>query len=233
MNDSSSRLGSFGLSILGVVMAGMLLSFSAHAGYGGHYFRSLRIDQTIPEKCLDLELNHFEEDEINYFTYSIEGGKRRGFDHEYPLDRGDAKDLWRYIKKHMMGKRVDVNVGDFRKNPSLKRDYLILLANYEAMGFDFGSEGEVLELLVIKELHKSLHEDLYVYGSVQYSDNIAGELDLIIAKKSNCSVIGIGEAKLGIKSLGKAKKQLSRFHGFLRSHLRKGFQALSIVGPLW
>jgi hypothetical protein len=148
------------------------------------------------------------------------------------MDRGDAKDLWRYIKKHMLGKRVDTNAGDFRKNPDLKRDYEILLNNYEAKDFDFASEGEVLELLVIKDLEQELHEDLYVYGSVQYQDNTAGELDLIIAKRSDCSVMGIGEAKLGIKSLGKARKQLSRFHGFLRSHLRRGFEALSIFEPV-
>ncbi|MEO0336086.1 MAG: hypothetical protein AAF202_06820 [Pseudomonadota bacterium] len=233
MNDSSTGFGFLrGLSA-SALLFGFLFTQTASAGYGGHYFRSLRLDQTIPQECLDLELNHFEQEEITYFTYSIQGGKRRGFDHEYPLDRRDAKDLWRYIKRHITGGRVDTDAGDFTKKPELKRDYEILLNSYEAMDFDFGSEGEVLELLVIKDILKDLHPDLYVYGSVQYHDNTAGELDLIIAKRADCSIMGIGEAKLGIKSLGKAKKQLQRFRGFLKSHLRKGFQALSIVGPLW
>lgn len=222
MKDSSLR-------VFVAIAASLLFSSQAFAGYGGHHFRSLRADQTVPEYCLDLELNHFEEEEIDFFTYSIEGGKRRGFDYEYPLNRDQAKHLWRYIKRFMAGDVVDTGSGRFGSDPALKQSFEILINNYEAKDFNFGSEGEILELLAIHALEQKLEPDLYVYGSVQYADRVAGELDLIVAKKTDCSVYSIGEVKLGVRSLGKAKKQLRRFQGFLRSHLRKGLKAISIV----
>jgi hypothetical protein len=223
MKDSSLRV------FTAVIAASFLINSQAVAGYGGHYFRSLRQDQTIPQQCLDLELNHFEQEELDLFTYSIVGGKRRGFDHEYPMARRQAKDLWRYIKRFMDGGTVDTGSGKFAKDPELKQNFDILINNYEAKDFSFGSEGEILELLVINALEQELNSDLYVYGSVQYQDRSAGELDLIVARKSDCSVFSIGEVKLGVKSLGKAKKQLNRFYGFLRSHVRNGLKAISIV----
>lgn len=208
---------------------GLIVSSAASAGYGGHYFRSLRMDSTVPTHCLDLELNHFESQEIQYFTYSIEGGTRRGFDYEYPMSRKDAKVLWKYIKRYISGTEVDTEAGEFRGRPDLQAHFEILREAYYPKDFSFGSEGEVLELLVIRDLEVDLHPDLYVYGSVQYQDRTAGELDIIVAHRSDCSVFGIGEAKLGIKNLSKARKQLNRFREFLRSHIRNWYEALSIV----
>lgn len=189
------------------------------------YMNPLRWDESIPEACRDLDVGNFDPDELEYITFGIQGAEARGFDYEYPIARDDAKDLWRAIQRHRDGHR---NPPHF-KDRNLLKDFEILVAHYETMDFDFHSEGEVLELLAIVSLKSTLPTDYFVTGSVAYRDKAAGELDLVIGQSSNCRVEVVGEAKLGLKKLGYARRQLERFRNFIRSHSPlTGFEPLQM-----
>lgn len=199
------------------------LSISAFAGgkdkYGGHYFRSLRDDQTIPEKCREVNLSHFATHDLETFFYGPVGANNRGFTHEYPVRRDDARKLWNLAKGLVNGAdRRDIEQR-LKNNHQLLRDFRIVADHYEQMDFNFASEGEVLEILAILDMNQQVPEDYYVYGSVFYHDKMAGELDLMVGRRSDCQIVSIGEAKLGLKSLSKARQQLDRFKSFLRTHL--------------
>lgn len=187
--------------------------------YGGHYFKSLRDDQTIPEKCREVNLSHFTTHDLDEFYYGPVGANNRGFTHEYPIRRDDAKKLWNMARGLVNGAdRRDVEQR-LKNDQRMLRDFRIVADHYEEMDFDFASEGEILEILAIVDMQDQVPEGYYVYGSVFYHDKVAGELDLMVGRKSDCQIIALGEAKLGLKSLSKARRQLDRFKNFLRTHL--------------
>ncbi|MCB0408125.1 MAG: hypothetical protein KDD34_07980 [Bdellovibrionales bacterium] len=199
----------------------LLLSEVTFAGYGGSYFRSLRDDHTIPEKCREVELDNFATYDLETFTYGPIGAQNRGFTYEYPIRRDDARLLWDLGR--MVVERGDIESAMWRlkSNPEALRDFQIMMDLYQEMDFNFHSEGEVLEILSIVETSKKLSDEFYVTGSVAYSDKVAGELDLMIGRKSDCQIFSIGEAKLGLKSLNHAHEQLERFKSFLKKHIHK------------
>jgi len=93
----------------------------------------------------------------------------------------------------------------------------------------FTNEGDVLELLWPESLSKTSEplktiypETEYFYtGGLEYrhaGGRTLGELDILIGRRSDCQIIAFGEAKLGIKSLAKARSQLARFIAFLDSY---------------
>lgn len=104
-----------------------------------------------------------------------------------------------------------------------------------AGGFSFVNEGDVLEALSAEAFSRDdpntnfnessrlidqWSDDFIITGGLEYHDSTGGtvgELDVVILGKSDCQVEAIGETKLGLRSLGKAKMQLSRFVGFLRN----------------
>ena len=188
-------------------------------GYGDHYFESLRFDQNVPNRCQDVSLEHFDDHNLETFFYGPEGALDRGFTHEYPVEREGARELWAAAKDLVMGENLDDILRRFSQSPNLQQDLELIADNYQEMGFDFHSEGEILEILAILELQESVGDDYYVFGSVYYSDKVAGELDLMVGRVSDCKVEAVGEAKLGLRMLGKAHKQIDRFIGFLRNHL--------------
>lgn len=203
-----------------VIVAASLFSLSSYAsGRGSHYFQSLRYDTNVPSHCQEVSLDHFETHKLETFFYGIEGAEARGFTHEYPLQRNNARKLWSAAQALTMGENLDDLLDRYQNNEEVYRDLVLIAENYEDMGFTFQSEGEILEILAIIELQEDFGDDYYVYGSVFYSDRVAGELDLIVGRVSDCQVEAIGEAKLGVRMLGKAHKQIDRFLNFLRTHL--------------
>lgn len=204
-------------------IAASLLTPNAFAGgkekYGEHYFRSLRDDRTIPEKCREVNLSHFDTYDLDTFTYGPIGANNRGFTYEYPVRRDNARKLWGIAQRLVHGDSREDIEQHLKGDQQMLRDFNILADHFQAMDFDFESEGEVLELLSIVDMQTKLTDDFYVYGSVFYADKVAGELDLMVGRKADCQIVSIGEAKLGLKSLSKAKEQLGRFKSFLRTHL--------------
>lgn len=206
------------------------LSFNANGSRGG-YFENLRADLLVPEHCRQTSPTHFKKaDQMRYFTVSIEGGARRGFDYEYPARRDQMTVLYKVFHNELHGS--DWFRNEVRSDHNLANQYNRMRQLQQPMGFDFSNEGEVLEILAIDWMQQKLDPNYFVTGSVAYSSsaghNTVGELDLIIADKATCQVISVGEAKLGIRSLGKARRQLERFSSFLRTvvkpFLEKQFQ---------
>jgi hypothetical protein len=187
----------------------------------------LRHDESIPEACRDLDIDNFRGENLEYMTYGIEGAEKKGFTYEYPLSRDGASQLWKAMKKLISG---EVFRPSF-KEPGLQRDYQTLADNYAQMDFDFGSEGEVLELLAIVALKRQLPENYFVTGSLAYFGGKSnGELDLLVGRSSDCHIEVVGEAKLGLRQLSHAHQQLQRFREFIRPYAGGGaFKALNLA----
>lgn len=208
----------------GALCSFLVVFFLASTSRADNIFENLRNDQTIPAHCRETQKSFFTKPPGN-IIFGAKGSKQRGFHHEHRISREGARQLW-----DLLARPDHFNEDAFRqaveREPTLSED-LELLRNYgPLMGFDFGSEGEVLELLVLLQLRTMYSaEEYYFTGSVAYhkpdSDRTIGELDIIIGRKSNCEVIVVGETKLGAGSLGKAKEQLQRFMKFYSSDLRR------------
>lgn len=96
------------------------------------------------------------------------------------------------------------------------------MSRYVEKDFDFDTEGEVLELLALVDLEKEYPPQEYFHtGGIEYTSRYVkqhhtmGELDIVIGRISDCKIVAIGESKLGLHRLGKAKEQLARFMNFL------------------
>ncbi len=195
-----------------------LLSLIAVNAQADQYFDFTRTDSTIPPQCANPQLKDFQEN-TRYFYYGVKGSRAKGFTHEYPITREAATYLWTVMQDTALTKSRMVPA-DVAKNPELLRDYNILRTVGLQMGFDFGSEGEVLETLALYDLQKTYPPSHYYFtGGIEYGDpgfqGVLGELDLVVARRSDCAVVAVGEAKLGVNQLGHAQQQMVRFHAFV------------------
>lgn len=196
------------LIVLGCLISPLLQNFL----WADANFDHLREDRYVPSYCRDFGLSNFQE--VNeWFVYGIEGYERHGFDFEYPLERQEATWLWEAFKK---GKEPS-------NWPSQLANEVKLIKQYkEPMDFEFGSEGEVLELLALIDLETRFpRRDYFLTGGLVYhkaGGRVIGELDLLVGDIKTCEIVAVGEAKLGVSGLNKAKEQLNRFRGFLNSH---------------
>ncbi|MCB0413110.1 MAG: hypothetical protein KDD50_02170 [Bdellovibrionales bacterium] len=183
------------------------------------YFQNLRNDQNIPYHCSIPEVNNFTTN-FETATFSIDHALEHGFTDEFPISRQGASLLWKFFKKVGVGQNPSPAIADqINKNPRLSVYKELILKNFETMGFDFQSEGEILEILVLLDLHKSYSPSEYYFtGGIEYfkgNGPTIGELDIVVGKKSDCKVVLIGEAKLGLHRLSKAKQQIQRFVRFV------------------
>lgn len=206
---------------LGVVMKILVLLalFFSQSAFSKLVFNVLRNDNTVPESCREFTQKHFEGN-IEYFTYGISGSSHRGFTYEVPIRRDVAHILWKALRN---------DEEDFykfesklRRTPTLEKILSTILDSKDDMDFDFEAEGEVLELLALKDLEQHYSPDKHFFtGGISYrkesGGRTIGELDLVVGSKSDCSIIAVGESKLGSHRLRKAKEQLQRF----QTHLNK------------
>ena len=200
------------------------------------YFDNLRYDRNTPAKCLETKIDDFlPAGDLKFFTVGIQGAQNKGFSFEYPITRSEAGRLWKPSKQYL-------DQGGQAEYPKLpKLDHYsewalpleigqdlssvnpeeIIKSYAPEMNFTLGNEGEVLELLASLALERSINPKKYfVTGSVAYrgvhGTRTLGELDLIVAERETCTIVAVGEVKLGLRGLSKAMKQLKRFHGFLK-----------------
>jgi len=197
-----------------------LLSFLLFSTVFAADFTHLRNDQTIPEHCTSNDVSDFQSQDLEYVTYSRTGGVNRGFDYEYDISREDLRQLWGIFKGDPRGQKAQAWA---KKSEGRAYNYNMILDNYEAMDFDFNEEGQVLEILALLQLKKTLDPNKhYITGSVAYSGgkngNRLGELDLVIGDVETCKVSVVGEVKINPRRLGKATGQLSRFRRFVKRH---------------
>ena len=209
------------------VLLGSILLVVCPQSFAGEYFENLRNDQRIPEKCSKTRLSDFGVAKLDYFTVSIKGAYKRGFTYEYPISRSSVRKIWKSVNPSNVNPDPSL-MGHVIKKPggiisegdrSYDIDHKLIVDNMQTMGFDMKSEGQVLEVLAILAMEKELPEEYFVYGSVEYHQNNSrrtiGELDLVVGLKENCKILAVGEAKVGIKSLSHAHRQLRRFKNFI------------------
>lgn len=214
--------------VLGICLAATLVA-AIIARADDEFFRNLREDLTVPEKCRETQIGFFQLRGLQTMLYGISGARDRGFTDEYPIERQEAAELWEILKPPKVDgsghSRVDKRK-DLPRNKHRLVDYLNVIDAYrDKMGFDFGSEGEVLEILAIVALKEKFPDSEYfVTGSIEYHESgesrTIGELDLVVGRNADCRVEWVGEAKLGVHMSGKARSQLARFRSFLENHER-------------
>ena len=190
-----------------------LLLFFVNFAFANIEFDPLRDDLTMPANCVHLTAEDFSEPHTKVI-YGIEGYKAKGFTDEIPLERQEARGLW----QAMNGDRISLGV--VNSDPELRRFKKILDTRGVEMGFDFGKEGDILEVFALVDLEvRYPNSEYFRTGGYEYSDgrgSVVGELDVLVGRRSDCNIIVIGEAKLGYKMIGKAREQLSRFENYYR-----------------
>ena len=204
---------------------GFLLSLivSSQFLFSSPFFSAKRDDLSVPKKCHDVKLGYFTVPAEKFYV-GRSGALKMGFTFEYPIERKDASTLWKYFKGYVHGTPNSKLKNQILSNPKLKRDYDIIMRNFEDQDFDFNSEGEILEVLAIHKLYDEFPENHYfITGGVEYhedySPQIIGEIDVYVGNRDNCDMVAVGEVKLGSKkTLSKARKQLARLSNFLVDH---------------
>lgn len=220
------------------IMFVLTLVFSLQSLATDAYFKNLKEDKKVPAHCQSTVINYFSDTTIDVFTFGLEGAADRGFTFEYELNREQARFLWEiFLNNNHNSRKLHQRL---RNEPNLSASYDILRANQSLRNFDFKKEGDVLELLALEWLQVELdrrygHAKYFIHGSVEYHPpgrNTMGELDLLIARTSDCKVVGFGESKLGFGGLGKARRQLKRFQGFMqRLRSNTHFKSIDMIEP--
>lgn len=199
---------------------GILAFFSLTSSSYAH-FEKTRIDPSVPSNCSDFEVRDFAA-VGRLILAGPEGAKREGFTHEYPIARREATTLWEMLRSqsNLSGSAV----AEVPSNSKLRQKFLLLSEIGPRMGFDFGKEGDVLEALVLHQLKQEFPEkEYFLTGGIAYRERpgtpVLGELDIIIGRRSDCAVVVLGEAKLGIGQRNHALGQLKRFTDFAKRRL--------------
>lgn len=199
----------------------LIITGLGHLAYADQYFHPHRVDRTMPQHCFDMNLEYFDGPFAD-ITVGIQGATERGFTHEIPIRRDQANALWHAFKAKAHGTFHTAAENHLRRDPSMEPYYRIIEANYRAMGFNFNSEGEILELLALVALRSNFPPEKYFHtGGYGYFLNHreVGELDIIVGERSSCHVVVVGQAKLGLKNSRAAWEQIQRFKNFLKNLL--------------
>lgn len=191
---------------------------SCHNDTQSRYMRAVRTDRHIPCDCKPFNIHQFK-GKVNYYIQGIRSTK--GADQKLDLNRNEARDLWKAFNiKNDPGYRQQL-LQELSADPRLQNYIEILEANKDLQDFQFNSEGDVLEALAIAEKEESYPPPMFfVTGGVSYGEDparVMGELDIIVFERATCSVVLVGEAKLG-KGVSEARKQLARFRNFVNKH---------------
>lgn len=179
----------------------------------------LRHDLTIPDECNYNEVSDFFASDLKYFTYSRTGNKGSKFDFSYDISREEIRQLWSIFRSgdQDSGRAMSWKNSSERK----KKIFMAIYNHFEKMDFDFNDEGQVLEILTLVKIKKSLKDDMYITGSVAYSGNRTsnriGELDIVVGYKKDCTIAYVGEVKVNPRRVGHAKSQLARFKRFIEN----------------
>lgn len=189
---------------------------SCHNEVESRYMRSTRKDRHIPCDCKPFNIHQFKGSKINYYVQGIRSTK--GADHKLDLNREEARDLWRaFNDKTSSGVQRDL-IEKMSQDSRLLKFIKILEDAKKYQGFRFSSEGDVLEALAIADKEQTYSPPtFFVTGGVSYGkDKVVGELDILVYERLTCSVILVGEAKLG-KGVSQARDQLARFRNFINN----------------
>ncbi|MCM2277326.1 MAG: hypothetical protein NDJ89_04565 [Oligoflexia bacterium] len=210
--------------ITGLTATGLASKSAGASATEPQYLVNTRFDPSVPANCRQFEIQDFSETS-RIVLVGLEGSRKGRFTHEFPLGRQEANLLWIALSPETAGSPQVME--EIRANPRLRELHALLQQLGAQMGIDYGKEGDVLEALALYMLREVFPESQYfLTGGVEYGDfprtSVIGELDIIVARRSDCKVVAIGESKLGIRQGTHARAQLSRFLGFARQKLCRG-----------
>lgn len=193
--------------------AAVAVSLFSGAAFSDELLWADRVDSRVPVNCRDPQIRDYGSVQKLYF-YSITGGLKAGFTNEVELQRGEATTLWQALKSNQALTGVLSSLYDF------------LEASKQTMGFDFQKEGDVLEALALQDLTRIYPEtEYFTTGGISYHNQNAGkfetvgEVDIVVGRRSDCAVVAVGEAKLGVAQLSHAHQQVSRFVSWIKAKL--------------
>lgn len=197
------------------------------------YFETDRKDTLVPADCKKPELNDFAKyKDIQYVTFSIEGGKQHGFNFEIPLSRDEITLLWQAVKSRSPNGSIARQI---ERDATLKNAYDVLKKSEKVMGFTWGKEGDILESLAIASMRDRFPENaFFITGGLAYHNykdsRTIGELDVVVGHADTCEIVLIGEAKENVGEGNFARSQLRRFAQFIQSKLNK--KSISLMPEL-
>lgn len=193
---------------------GCLVLFSNSQAKADDLLWADREDPSVPAHCRDPQLRSFGTVERKVF-YGITGAVSKGFTHEIEIARNDASLLWEALKTgHGVVARLQGAL-NFLEGSRISK------------GYEFEREGDVLEAFALADLEREYPEaQYYTTGGISYHNHAPGghfetlgEVDVVVARRADCSVVAIGEAKLGVKALNHAREQVSRFVKYVKNGL--------------
>lgn len=207
---------------LSFCFVGILASIASLNAYSDEYMDLLREDPRVPAHCRDVKIQSFSAAR-NYFVYGVQGSTRNGFSNEINLTREEASQLWFALKNGASEYEFLAQIRPERRL-LLAEHFRFLVDEGARMGFDYGKEGDILEALALRDLEQVYPpNEFFTFGGVEYhhagGHGALGELDLLVARRSDCAVLAVGEAKLGVGQLAHAKNQLGRIFEFVKSKL--------------
>jgi hypothetical protein len=219
MNFYFSKKSQFVLSLRPMVMLVIFFGlFSGPLSFAQSFFKPLRVDPSVPGHCVQPELSDFASASETVF-YGITGAVLKGFTHEVALDRKDAATLW------------NAKLSGVPHPPGLSRDLMAIFDQLTAMagasGFTYKAEGEVLEALAINQMASDYPlNEYFITGGISYFEPVGGgrfqtlgELDLVVGRRSDCAIVTIGEAKLGVRQINHARSQINRFLVWIKGRI--------------
>lgn len=200
--------------------AGFGVLMWASIALGATEFENTREDPSVPANCRNFEMGRFRT-VSKWIYFGIEGSRSAGFTHEIQITRKEAATLWEVMKSPTPHK--EPQYVQLERNPRLTRILATLMRAAETRGFDFQKEGDVLEALALEQLKAEYPEKhFFMTGGVAYGATLAsyaGELDIIVGRRSDCGIVALGEAKLGVDQKPHAERQIQRFHAVAKSEL--------------
>ncbi len=205
----------------------LLISLLAYPSASHASMLLQRSVRDIPEHCRSMEPIHFSRGfskilmSVEDLPADIKGVQTL----EFPYSREDIHILWRYLRARAGSSSGAGLMSPLAQNPSLGPTLEKIINSHEDHGIDFRAEGDVLEIMGLLHFEEEYPANEYfVFSGLAYGKSntqILGELDLIVARRSDCQVVLIGEAKANGHSLKEGYSQLQRFEKWLQTQLKK------------
>lgn len=214
------------LSGVPLFLAVVVATFT-NSAFADQFFETKRYSSLTPSHCQEFNIEYFN-GPLVWVTYSVHGAVENGFTNGVDLSRHEAAQAWRFLRDFTY-KGPDAR-WPISMTPRGDKLLSTLENMRQQMGFTYGSEGEILEAIALLDLANYYDPAHYFFtGGIEYSrgsGRVMGELDIIVARKSDCKVMVVGETKLGLHRLSKAHKQLARFRHFVVNniHRKKDFR---------
>ena len=203
------------------------------------HFRALA-EGTGEGSLLTLSISQAHEHgfDLQYPLARTDADKVYGFFKKFGNDNSDAINAYRELRTRLHDQIENhfADIPDQEQRESLKNHAYQVVGPFldGPLKFKNQSPGDILEsvahlgsfssgaqgALVPFTSRYPVHHYFY-YSGLEYfrtDGSVAGELDFVVAKRSDCQVAAIVQAKLGVTQRARAEEQNRRFYNFIRNH---------------